>query len=106
MTKILQQTGYSVIEAKDGEEALQLFKGHEKEIDLLLTDVVMPRMSGDELAETMTRRMPSIKVILLSGYARDAILPGKALGEKWVFLQKPVSVVDLQQRVQTVLENG
>lgn len=65
----LRKYGYEVLEASQGVEALQLYENHKGQIDLLLTDVVMPKMSGGELARRFAKRLPNLKVLFMSGYS-------------------------------------
>jgi CheY-like chemotaxis protein len=101
--EILESNGYTVLEARDGEAALDIFRGHEGPIDLLLTDVVMPRMGGRDLAERVTAQRPDVRVLFMSGYASSAVgslAPGAA------FVQKPFSTAALAERVREVLDGG
>ena len=68
----LSQLGYRVLPAADGLEAIALAKRHAAEIDLLITDIVMPRLGGRELAEELRRSMPGLKILFISGYAGDS----------------------------------
>jgi two-component system cell cycle sensor histidine kinase/response regulator CckA len=103
--KILRQQGYSVLEAKNGEEALRLAEdrgGHE--IHLLVTDVVMPQMSGRLLADLVKSARPSIKILFSSGYPDSTILPhGVGVGGA-SFLQKPFTPGILTRKVREVLD--
>jgi len=70
--EMLEANGYSVLEAGDGEAALELSRAHDGVIDVLLTDVVMPRMQGTELADAVRLQRPDIVVVYMTGYAREA----------------------------------
>jgi two-component system cell cycle sensor histidine kinase/response regulator CckA len=94
---ILERHGYRVLVASHGDEALSLADGHRESIDLLLTDVVMPRMNGRQLSEALTARRPGMKTIYMSGYTRGILELGKN------FLQKPIAPVALIQMVGDVL---
>ncbi len=87
--EVLQNHGYMVLEAADGMEALQVAERCDGAIDLLITDVVMPNMSGPELVEELTGRRPRMKVLYISGYTDNAIVRQGALGPGTEFLQKP-----------------
>jgi CheY-like chemotaxis protein len=77
--RLLALDGYQVLEARNGEEALQVAADWPGVIDLLLTDLVMPRMNGRELAVALTERRPGLKVIFMSGYPADTLGPGQGL---------------------------
>jgi PAS domain S-box-containing protein len=103
--KILRAQGYRVITASGGEEALAVAKDMNGEIDLLLTDVVMPRMSGGELARTLVAQHPDLKILFMSGYTEDAAVHQGRLEHGADFLQKPFSPRVLADRVRTVLDS-
>ena len=102
--EVLETTGYHVLEAADGVEALALAGAHEGTIDLLLTDVVMPKMSGRELVERFHTARPDTKVLYTSGYTAGAIAEKGVLEPGTEFLQKPFSFADLTQKVRAVLD--
>jgi PAS domain S-box-containing protein len=102
--QVLQRQRYSLLEARDGQEALQLSDHHPGSIHLLLTDVVMPGMSGKVLAEQLTQARPDLKVLFMSGYADDAILHHGVVNSGIALLQKPFSSMALARRVRTVLD--
>jgi CheY-like chemotaxis protein len=101
---ILKQCGYTVLEAKDGIEALRLAAHHDGRIHLLMTDVVMPHMGGREVAELMTAQWPQTKVLFLSGYTDDDTVRHGVREAEVSFLQKPFSPPALAQKVREVLE--
>ncbi|CAN5172889.1 hypothetical protein BH24GEM2_BH24GEM2_11070 [soil metagenome] len=102
--RVLRRMGYTVREASGGEEALRLLGGEDAPPDLLLTDLVMPGMSGRELAEAMTGQHPSIPVLYMSGYTEDAVVQRGVREESVEFIQKPFSPDDLARRVREVLD--
>jgi two-component system cell cycle sensor histidine kinase/response regulator CckA len=103
--KVLRRVGYHVLEAGSGDAALATVDEAEGQIDLLLTDVVMPRMNGRELSEALLARYPDVRVLFMSGYTEDeVILQGVRVAEV-NFINKPFSVDSLRQKVQDVLES-
>ncbi|MDX2207735.1 MAG: ATP-binding protein [Gemmatimonadales bacterium] len=102
MERLLVRGGYRVLTAESGEEALELFQTHLDEVDLLVTDMVMPGMSGQELAARATRERPDLKVLFVSGYVGDAVqVPGEVLAEGR-FLQKPFTLDSLLERLARI----
>jgi PAS domain S-box-containing protein len=101
---ILKQKGYKILEAENGEDALRVSKEHEGPIDLLITDVVMPKMSGKETAERLQPLHPQMKVIYMSGYTDDAIVHRGVLARGLNFLDKPFSSEGLVRKVREVLD--
>jgi CheY-like chemotaxis protein len=103
-SRTLNWHGYNVLEAENGEEALELAKQNEVPIHLLLTDVVMPGgVSGGQLAENMMLLYPGIRVIFMSGYTDDTIVRHGVLTSGKVFLQKPFTPKVLLNKVREVL---
>lgn len=98
----LKEAGYTAIPAKSGAEALRLLDQH-PEICCLFTDIVMPEMSGRELADAATSRRPDLKVLYTTGYTRNAIIHGGTLDPGVNFLAKPFSADDLARKVREVL---
>jgi two-component system, cell cycle sensor histidine kinase and response regulator CckA len=106
VARILGNLGYTVLEASEGDEALRLAQAHAgRAIDLLLTDVVMPRLSGRSLAEYMAIGFPGIKVLFTSGYAERGIVHHGQLDQGIAFLAKPFSSVALARKVRAVLDS-
>ncbi|MFH1350802.1 MAG: ATP-binding protein, partial [Pseudomonadota bacterium] len=102
---VLGEYGYRVLEAKDGEEALSVVKGHEGKIHLLLTDVVMPGMRGNELAERIKIERRDMEVLYMSGYTDNAIVHHGVLEEGMNFIQKPFSPDELARKVRETLDH-
>ncbi len=103
---VLRARGYHVLCADDGGEALRVEEGHAGRIHLLLTDVVMPGMSGRELAAHMTALRPEMKVLFMSGYTDAAVMRHGVVAPGSAFLQKPFALEDLLQRVRSLLDAG
>jgi two-component system cell cycle sensor histidine kinase/response regulator CckA len=101
---ILRPLGYDVIDAENGGDALLVCEQHAATIDLLLTDVIMPRMSGRALAERLQVLRPKMKVIFVSGYTDDSIIQHGVLAPGIAFLQKPIQPDDLARKVREVLD--
>jgi PAS domain S-box-containing protein len=104
--RILEAAGYEVLTASNGDEAVALVRAHAGDIHLLLTDVVMPGMSGRELAERLEVLRPALKVLFVSGYTDDAIVHHGVLETGTPFLGKPFAVSALTRKVREVLDEG
>lgn len=102
---VLRRSGYEVLEAKNGPEAVMLFEKHTRPIDLLLTDVVMPGMSGRELAEHVRARRPDTKILLMSGYTNGWVVRhGGVDPTNLAFIQKPITPEALLKKMREVLD--
>jgi signal transduction histidine kinase len=101
---ILRAEGYEVLVAADGRRALEISAQHPGQIDLMLTDVVMPGLSGRQLAERMAVERPGIAVVYMSGYTDNAVVHHGVLEGDAVFLQKPFTPDTLTQHVRTLLD--
>ncbi|MCC6928361.1 MAG: PAS domain S-box protein [Gemmatimonadaceae bacterium] len=104
--RTLREQGFTVLEAYDGEDALQVAGAHAGEIHILVTDVVMPRLGGKELAAKLSAERPSMKVLFASGYTRNAIVHQGVLEDGIHFLQKPYVPATLTRRVRDVLDGA
>lgn len=102
-TLLLDQLGYRVLPAHLPEEALALAETYEGEIDLLMTDVIMPQMNGKDLSEKVSRYRPVIKCLFSSGYTGDIIDYHGILAENVHFIQKPFSKMTLAVKIRQVL---
>ena len=101
----LEAVGYAVLTASAGDEALHNSAQHAGTIHLLLTDVVMPRMSGKALAQALLKTRPMAKVLYMSGYADNAFVHHGVVDEGTYFLSKPFTATDITQRVRAVLDS-
>jgi CheY-like chemotaxis protein len=104
MHRVLTKGGYTVLAAGDGLEALALVEGHQGRIDLVVTDVVMPRMSGPELATRLRARDPAIRLLYVSGYTADQLRSQTDLGADATLLPKPFTSDGLLRKVREVLD--
>ena len=102
-SRALRNKGYTVLEAANGEEALEVINATEETIDLIVTDVVMPGMDGHTLVQFVRQEMPEMKVILISGFAENVIPGGIDENAGFDFLPKPFSLKDLAAKVKDVL---
>ena len=104
VSSILRRQGYRVVVAQNAGEALLHCEQHPEPIDLLVTDVVMPQMSGPELARRLVQVRPEMKVLCMSGYTDDSIVRHGVLQSGVAYLQKPVTPVSLATKVREVLD--
>ncbi|PYS81631.1 MAG: hybrid sensor histidine kinase/response regulator, partial [Acidobacteria bacterium] len=104
--QILEEAGYQVLVAPQGEEAIRLCIEHATEIHLLLTDVVMPGAGGKEVADRLNSLRPGIKVLFMSGYTDEAIVHHGVLDSNVKFIQKPFSPAALAKKVREVLDSN
>ncbi|MEJ2210564.1 MAG: response regulator [Anaerolineae bacterium] len=104
--QILEEQGYRVLSAGAGPQALRLSQAYEEHIDLLLTDVIMPQMTGRKLAEQLQALRPGLKVLYMSGYSDDALAHHEFTEPDPGFLAKPFSMDGLIQKVRAVLDAG
>jgi two-component system cell cycle sensor histidine kinase/response regulator CckA len=102
---MLERKGYTVLDARDGAEALKICGQHPAKIDLLITDVVLEHMSGRELAEKLVGLRPTMKTLYVSGYTDDAIVQHGVLTSDISFLQKPFDADALVAKVQQLLKS-
>jgi len=102
--QILRDRGYRVISAASATEALELVTSLDGEIDLLVTDIVMPGLSGLDLAQRLRRRIPDLRVLFMSGYSDSPLLRAGLAREGAAFLQKPFSADALERRVRDLLD--
>jgi CheY-like chemotaxis protein len=103
--RILGEQGYHVMEAANGAEAHAVAGRHAGEIDLLLTDVVMPGMDGRTLSEQLRDLRPNLRTILMSGYAEDLIARGRTIAGGLAYIQKPFNPGELAAKVRGILDS-
>jgi PAS domain S-box-containing protein len=104
LAQALEQKGYRLLRASDGQMALDLARGHPARIALLVTDLVMPGMTGRELALALLAERPDVRVIYMSGYADEAVVRHRVLERGLNYLQKPFAVEDLARKAREVLD--
>jgi len=102
--ELLEECGYTVIEAENGRQALDLFLKHQNEIDMVIFDVIMPKMNGREVYEEISRVQPDIKVLFMSGYAGDILNDKGGIDKEFDFVAKPISPEELLTRVREILD--
>ena len=107
MTKaILQRLGYTVMTASRPDQALKIIREFSQQIDLLITDVIMPQMNGRDLSEKLIAEKSNLKCLFMSGYTADIITKQGIIDEKMCFIQKPFSKADLAIKVRQALDSG
>lgn len=98
--RVFKNNGFHVLTAIDGQEALALAKGYKGHIDLLVSNIHMPHMSGPDLARELRKSRPGIKIMLMSGNPDGLLL----LDKGWIFLSKPVLPADVIKKIEGILE--
>lgn len=102
----LVSKGYTVLEAEDAQAALKIVDERGSELDVIITDVVMPGMSGPDMIKKVSKKYPKVKVIFISGYGEDAFLETYGSERKFNFLSKPYSLKQLAAKVKEVMEGS
>lgn len=102
--RLLRKLGYEVLSARDAEEAIEIFDERDHELDLVLTDVVMPGLTGVEMAEVLKERRPDMRFLFTSGYTSKE-LGGNPEAPPEPFLPKPFSMDELSRSVEAALED-
>lgn len=105
LAEVLMMAGYTVISARNGEEAVELFREHRKEIDIVVTDVVMPRKNGKEVFDAICGMAPETRFIFMSGYTDEIIHQKGLLDESLAYITKPIGRNDLLSKVREVLDH-
>ena len=101
---ILKKLGYKVLVADSGTAALEIFEGQPSSIDIVLTDVIMPHMSGGELAHKLRELNPRLKILFMSGYTDDMIASHGVLAGETQLIQKPFTAEALGRKLRAVLD--
>jgi PAS domain S-box-containing protein len=104
IVEVLRALNYSVLEAGDADSALGMFERKDEQVDLLLTDVVLPGINGRELARQLRVRRPGLKVLFMTGYSRNAIIHQGRLDADIELIQKPIAQADLAARIRDILD--
>ncbi|MBU0677297.1 MAG: response regulator [Verrucomicrobia bacterium] len=102
LSRQLARNGYTVIDAPDGEVALEVMKKHHGEVHAVITDIVMPRMNGRELADSLKKEYPGIGIVFMSGYTEHILTQGN-VAEDEIFVQKPFSFTMIAKALRTVI---
>ena len=102
--RTLIQLGYTILEAPNGRQALELLEEQSVAPDLLISDVIMPDMGGEELAEEYRRRSPGAKILFMSGYTDNAVQQNGSLKLEIEILEKPFTSTSLAQKERSVLD--
>ncbi len=101
--RLLEWHGYTVLEARNGVDALEIYQGNEQAIDLVLTDLIMPEMGGRELVERLRARQPGLRVLIMSGYADKPMTSNRTVGKGTAYVEKPFTAELLMERLREVL---
>ncbi|MGQ9517362.1 MAG: response regulator, partial [Anaerolineae bacterium] len=103
---VLRQLGYHIITAESAEEALEITAGQAQQIDLLITDVVLPGKSGPRLARELLAQYAGLRVLFISGYADDRLAVEEVAAGQAVFMSKPFTTTQLARKVRAVLDGN
>jgi len=106
VARMLEESGYTVIEASDGKEALRMYDAHQNDIHIIVSDLVMPEVSGRSLAEHITAAQPGVKVLLISGYPEETLDDLNLEGPVVAFLSKPFSPTTLARKIRDLVDNA
>jgi CheY-like chemotaxis protein len=104
IVRALRRRDYNVLEARNGEEALEIVPKNNNDVQLLITDMVMPGMRGTEAAQRLINLVPNLKVLYMSGYTDNAMFHQKLLDAGTIFIQKPFTLSALEEKVRQTLE--
>ncbi len=104
--RVLLSAGFTVLPARSGSHALEIARNHAGRIDIVISDVVMPELSGPEFVERLRRKRPEVRVLFVSGYADDEVMRRGVLAGETPFLQKPFAPEQLLQKIHEVMSGG
>jgi CheY-like chemotaxis protein len=104
--RALEKVGYRVLTASDGLEALEVYQRQPRDVDLIITDVVMPKLGGIALYRALRQEGHGVRFLFTSGYAAEEIMQGDLSESALMLLQKPWTLADLTHRVREVLDRG
>ncbi len=102
--RMLKTLGYNVLSASDGQKALDMFRSQASQISMIMTDMIMPNMTGRQFVEAVRQIDKDMKIMFVSGYGPNDTEDGVALGQSVVFFQKPYTRDQLSQKVRDVLD--
>ena len=102
--RTLKTFGYNVLSASDGREALELFKSQASQINMVITDMIMPNMTGKQFVEAVRQFDKDMKILFVSGYSPDDTADGMTLGRSVAFLEKPYTRDQLSKKIREVLD--
>ena len=102
--RVLLKHGYTVREARNGEEALNLYRQHAHSVELIVSDMVMPEMTGRELAQAIRALDPELAMLFMSGYTEDAVMRQSFLEPGTAFIEKPFTPAAFARKVREVLD--
>ncbi len=103
IVRMLEEDGFTVLPASCGEDALSVSRREDVSIDLLLTDIVMPEMSGVELADRLERERPGVRILFMTGYAEEVVMNEGILGKHRECIGKPFTLEQITKRVRKIL---
>lgn len=105
ITRMLEEKGVTVLQASGAEEALSILRREDVSIDLLLTDIVMPEVSGVELADRLERERPGMRILFMTGYTEEAVIGEGILGKNRECIGKPFTQDQITKRVREILSS-
>ena len=102
--RLLRSLGYKVLSAPDGQKGLELFKSQASQINMIITDMIMPNMTGRQFVEAVRQIDGNMKIMFVSGYSPDDTTDGMAIGDSVAFFQKPYTRDELSKKIRDVLD--
>jgi CheY-like chemotaxis protein len=104
--EILEEFGYSILEARDGQEAVEIFKNNSDKLDLIILDVIMPKLKGREVYDAVMAIDPKMKILFCSGYSKELVISQVGLLQEMNYLAKPFTPKELLMKIREVLDDG